>query len=819
MKRVLPLLLALSLALPLPAWGMEPSGKSYEEALEQCRNGFGYYNERAFETGECTILVNDYGGMMYPHTGVMRVIYKAGSTMGEGTVITLPYPRRTVLVTCSPADTMELSEDGKTFTYSYYLNDSLTSPDNGKMVRGPGLYLYTVALATGEVEERVEELTFENTLFTLTNAQGYTTEKRLDAPGAAVVLRWKNRFSSGPQLRDYELYLIRKEGQPVAQRLLLPSTAFLFDYYAPTDCAPDQLTLSEDGTTLTYIYHFGEALFNADGAMLHDAGSYTYRVDVSTGELTVELKKGTDPEEQENIFSSSPGIGAEGTTFVDISPEDWFFPYVKVCVEKELMKGVGDGRFDPQGTVTRAEIATIAARLHHIQKGGDGNLPAAPGDWGTLTVEFENGNLLTFDGSHFVTFPSPMSFGWGAKVDQEQLSRIDWLEVGEWTPVTVSAELGEKMGPYHVRACWNGSDKTLLRFKPDPENTPEEERAGFANMERQLVLVQRPAVGNWFRDVKYYLESAGLTKHSVFNPDTPQDTATRENFALALGYVSEGLLEPINQITDYPDSTPYDQELKDQVLALYNAGILTGKDEFGAFDSEGTLTRAECAAMAARGAEPSLRLKFQPTPTPEKYRYELTYLMDDPMEGHEVTGPVLPLFDYKGDYGGILTLDGTMIPWPYGEKPVAMLFNGYYNGLYMSFWAPQPDGSKVEVGGVMDESGKFVVPLTAGCYQGCPLKDGRYITLSGTYGGTATLWDKDGSTTDLGFMGYGELMAQYPLAPEERGLPIKTLGGWYVDSNRHPVSEGFDWVGGLTADGRGFVGKGGKIYRIQFAEI
>lgn len=286
------LALALCLALPCPALGAEEaSPQSYEEIVENYRQGFGYYNERAFEAKECTVFVNDYGGMMNAHTGVMRVIYKPGSQLGEGTVIPLPYPRRTASVVCTPADTMDLSGDGKTFTYAYYLDNTLTDPESGEVVREPGLYVYTVDLVSGEVAERVEDFTYQNTLHVLTNSQGYTVEQQLETPSATVVLRWRNRFPSEPEIRDYELYLIRKSGQPAAQRLLLPSTAHFFGWYAPTDRAPDELFLSEDGSILTYIYRFDDALTNADGELLHDAGTYTYRVDTATGELKVEFEK------------------------------------------------------------------------------------------------------------------------------------------------------------------------------------------------------------------------------------------------------------------------------------------------------------------------------------------------------------------------------------------------------------------------------------------------------------------------------------------------------------------------------------------------
>ena len=40
-----------------------------------------------------------------------------------------------------------------------------------------------------------------------------------------------------------------------------------------------------------------------------------------------------------------PALGAETAGFSDVSPEDWFAPYVEVCVEEGLM---GRGNLNPK---------------------------------------------------------------------------------------------------------------------------------------------------------------------------------------------------------------------------------------------------------------------------------------------------------------------------------------------------------------------------------------------------------------------------------------------------------------------------------------
>lgn len=148
--------------------------------MELCRSGRGYCNERCFDTEEYTLLVNDYQGIGYNNqAGYMRVIYKANSQMGEGTILPLPYPvRYDYTSACSEPDTWELSEDRKTLSYSYYLENTLTFEE--EVYREPGVYLYTVDLPAGKAIETVEPLTYENSLHTFTNAQGFTVKKVLE---------------------------------------------------------------------------------------------------------------------------------------------------------------------------------------------------------------------------------------------------------------------------------------------------------------------------------------------------------------------------------------------------------------------------------------------------------------------------------------------------------------------------------------------------------------------------------------------------------------------------------------------------------------
>ena len=58
----------------------------------------------------------------------------------------------------------------------------------------------------------------------------------------------------------------------------------------------------------------------------------------------------------------TPTPEPEGLPFMDINEEQWFYEAVKYVYEAGLTNGVTETTFEPAGTATRAEIATILMR-------------------------------------------------------------------------------------------------------------------------------------------------------------------------------------------------------------------------------------------------------------------------------------------------------------------------------------------------------------------------------------------------------------------------------------------------------------------------
>ena len=90
-----------------------------------------------------------------------------------------------------------------------------------------------------------------------------------------------------------------------------------------------------------------------------------------------------------------------------------------------------------------------------------------------------------------------------------------------------------------------------------------------------------------------------------------QSPALRRNLVLLLGWTLQAAdisLPAINQITMVPDC------IEPTILSFYNAGVLTGSDQYGSFRGGEILNRGQAAAILARLADPAQRVAFSPAP-------------------------------------------------------------------------------------------------------------------------------------------------------------------------------------------------------------
>lgn len=289
----------------------------YDRAVAELRGSFGYIqdSEDTREFDQCTVFIYDVNSIMYTHRGAMRAIFKPGSALGDGTVIGLPHVSATAVQV--PADRYG-EIDGELeplkFTWSYFF-DTPAYDHSGKeaVAVAPGLTTFALDLKSGEISRRFEPVSYEN-------AREHVLRERAVESGQLIRDRHHNGTYESPicsvirvsgrvggtgdernpfdGVEDHAYYLVYKSGSPFPEgtikRLTLPSTEILFSPlygYYPTTRIPLEESLSADGASFTYVYRFAWPLSYTDGdgreVTLHDAGTYTYTVDLATGETSV----------------------------------------------------------------------------------------------------------------------------------------------------------------------------------------------------------------------------------------------------------------------------------------------------------------------------------------------------------------------------------------------------------------------------------------------------------------------------------------------------------------------------------------------------
>jgi len=130
--------------------------------------------------------------------------------------------------------------------------------------------------------------------------------------------------------------------------------------------------------------------------------------------IYVQFVEKEQPEEEEAVVVQRP-------TFSDLDDDAWYAEAVNFALEQKLMDGMGGGRFDPDGTVTRAQLVTMLWRLEenpNIGMDRDSFADVKKEQWYTLAVEWA-ADLQLVNGHNGLFRPND-------PITREQLAAILW---------------------------------------------------------------------------------------------------------------------------------------------------------------------------------------------------------------------------------------------------------------------------------------------------------------------------------------------------------------------------------------------------------
>ena len=164
--------------------------------------------------------------------------------------------------------------------------------------------------------------------------------------------------------------------------------------------------------------------------------------------------------------------------FEDVRASDWFYDAVSYVYANDLMDGVGDGLFDPDGEVTRAQLVTILWRLdgepvvNYLMPFDD----VASGEWYTEAVRWAAGEGI-------VNGVSETEFAPNSAVTREQFAAILYryavykghdVSIGEDTNILSYADFAE-ISEYAISAmqwaCGEGIITGVTASELAPQGT------------------------------------------------------------------------------------------------------------------------------------------------------------------------------------------------------------------------------------------------------------------------------------------------------------------------------------------------------------
>ena len=127
------------------------------------------------------------------------------------------------------------------------------------------------------------------------------------------------------------------------------------------------------------------------------------------------------------VMSLSLAVPALASSYTDVADGAWYTEAVEVLREKEIMNGVGNGKFGPDETFTRAQLAAVLYRMagSPAVTGEDSFSDTESGAWYSDAVLWASRNKV-------VNGVGGGRFGTGSPATQEQLTVMLWRDAGSY---------------------------------------------------------------------------------------------------------------------------------------------------------------------------------------------------------------------------------------------------------------------------------------------------------------------------------------------------------------------------------------------------
>lgn len=152
--------------------------------------------------------------------------------------------------------------------------------------------------------------------------------------------------------------------------------------------------------------------------------------------------------------------------FSDVSENAWYAADVEAVQEYGIINGVGDNRFDPEGTLTIAEALTMAVRTNARHNSAE--VPVAEGAWYQGAVNYATENGMIF-GTEFADYNANVTRAQMAYLFANALPESEYTAINDVTAlpdVKEQTQYSNEIFLLYNAGILTGSDK-YGTFKPD----------------------------------------------------------------------------------------------------------------------------------------------------------------------------------------------------------------------------------------------------------------------------------------------------------------------------------------------------------------
>ena len=470
------------------------------------------------------------------------------------------------------------------------------------------------------VEVTVAQCRFDKATGTVLEVlnDGVVMEIPATIDGVTVVALGENAVMNKTKLRVLSI----PQGVQTFDKVMLrncPNLEFLFAYLVhvtakPWANCPKISTGQEYHQSSTTLFHrtsvesgsyinFGKSFAVASGTIVGTGNGYGWEKNLTRAEaLTIILRlMGLDQE--------AKAKAKEKPAFTDImSKAAWVNGYTNLAYEKGITKGVGGGRFDPQGQCSAQDFITMVFRLTDLAEGKDYSWSTAIGDYKNIMLQTEQQWRNENDGVGFSQLP--YFFEFGNELFTEYISLTDDFCRGAavdviWTMLHVDAGANHLSLADILASRYGMSEQVLYDHyaRRSANGLPADVIAAIQKESHDVDV----GAYHYFRSADYQKSLDEKKDFSLYNTAGMDEFAIKFNEAYYLGKDGEAIRQKAQEIcagltTDAQKARAISEWICSHIFydsTNYFGGTASEalKNRYGVCHTYASLTLAMCHAM------------------------------------------------------------------------------------------------------------------------------------------------------------------------------------------------------------------------------